>query len=72
MRELPGRSILIRCRRLKAGLLFGLISIASATQALPPKAQTPAQIQADIKAGFKGEYFLTRSEDPICPAFTKT
>jgi len=71
MRELPGRSILIRCRRLKAGLLFGLISIASATQALPPKAQTPAQIQADIKAGFKGEYFLTRSEDPICPTFTK-
>jgi hypothetical protein len=51
--------------------LVGIILLTRQAQAQPVRAQTPAQIQADIKAGFKGEYFLTRSEDPICPAFTK-
>lgn len=51
--------------------LAGIILLTRQAQAQPVRAQTPAQIQADYKAGFKGEYFLTRSEDPICPAFTK-
>ena len=40
-------------------------------QAQPAKALTPKQIEIERKAGFKGEYFLTRSEDPFCIPFTK-
>ncbi len=36
-----------------------------------PKAPTAKQIEQDRKAGFKGEFFLTRSEDPVCIPFTK-
>ncbi len=39
--------------------------------AQPAKASTAKQIAIERKAGFKGEYFLTRSEDPICIPFTK-
>ena len=40
-------------------------------QPVPTKALTPKQIEIERKAGFKGEYFLTRSEDPFCIPFTK-
>lgn len=50
-------------------LLF--VYLTSPAQAQPAKALTPKQIAIERKAGFKGEYFLTRSEDPICIPFTK-
>lgn len=40
-------------------------------QAEPPKPLTKKQIEIERQAGFKGEYFLTRSEDPVCAPFTK-
>lgn len=52
-----------------AMLLF--VYLSSPAQAQPAKALTPKQIAIERKAGFKGEYFLTRSEDPICVPFTK-
>ena len=55
------------------GLSLQGIFIYSCNPALaqPAKALTPKQIEIERKAGFKGEYFLTRSEDPFCIPFTK-
>ena len=52
----------------RVGLIGLVVQLA---QAQPAKAPTRHQIEADKKAGFKGEYFLTRSEDPVCIPFTK-
>ena len=61
IREWTSRSVLCA--------FFFLCSLPAQSQ--PAKALTPKQIEVERKAGFKGEYFLTRSEDPICVSFTK-
>lgn len=59
---------------MKTNLTYALllfVYLPSPAQAQPAKALTPKQIAIERQAGFKGEYFLTRSEDPICIPFTK-
>lgn len=52
-------------------LLCCFWSFSILAQAEVSKASTLKQPEAKRKSGFKGEYFLTRSEDPVCVSFTK-